>query len=155
MGRRCRFADNVGVPLLKYQLFTFFHHMHQKGSYIRCESNPRTALWKAEALLPIFSCFHYRFIQLQAMEKVSYLTKTRGYWRVHGCLPWPGLHATSDMVIRSDIAYSNTSTLHQVVLWNPGAEYVKELYARIASTMAFECRYWILTVGTVLNCCAY
>ena len=36
-GRRCRFADNAGAPLLKYKPFTFFTML--KGSY-----NLRTAL---------------------------------------------------------------------------------------------------------------
>ena len=30
-GRRCRFADNAGAPLLKYQPFTFF--TMSKGCY--------------------------------------------------------------------------------------------------------------------------
>jgi len=52
MGRRSRFADIVGVPLLIY----FFQHI--KGC-LRCEDNPRSALLKTEALLAILSCFHW------------------------------------------------------------------------------------------------
>ena len=40
-GRRCRFADNAGAPLLKYQPFTLFHHI--KG-LLQCEDDPRSAL---------------------------------------------------------------------------------------------------------------
>ena len=40
-GKRCRFADNAGAPLLKYQPSNLFHHI--KG-LLQCEDDPRSAL---------------------------------------------------------------------------------------------------------------
>ena len=75
-GRRCRFADNAGAPLLKYQPFTFspcqraltmwrwFEKRSLKDSGAPCSS-------------VMLSLVVILFLQLQATEKLLFLTT---YW---------------------------------------------------------------------------